>query len=108
MNLFSLMAQGTALTPVPVRVTAPGGFFTSFNQMLSSVLSIVLTLATIAVLFFLIWGGMDWLTSGGDKGKTESARNKITAAIIGLIIVISAWAIMLFVQQLTGVVIFEQ
>jgi hypothetical protein len=83
-------------------VTAPDGFFGSFKIMLQSILNIVLTIGVIAVLLYLIWGGIEWITSGGDKGKTESARNKITSAVIGLVILISAWAILQFVQSLLG------
>jgi len=41
----------------------------------------------------LIIGGIRWILSGGDKANTESARNQITAALIGLIIVFAAWAL---------------
>ena len=54
-------------------------------------------LGALLVFMYLIWGGIEWITSGGDKGKTESARNKITAAIVGLIVLASAWAILLLV-----------
>jgi hypothetical protein len=38
-------------------------------------------------------GAISWITSGGDKGKIEDARNKITAAVIGILILASAWAL---------------
>jgi hypothetical protein len=41
----------------------------------------------------LIMGGLNWITAGGDKTKLESARNQITNAVIGIIIVGSAYAI---------------
>ena len=50
----------------------------------------------------LIWGGLEWITSGGDKGKVEGARNKITAAVIGLIIVASSFAILQLVLNFLG------
>ncbi|MBI3385909.1 hypothetical protein HY031_02365, partial [Candidatus Gottesmanbacteria bacterium] len=46
-----------------------------------------------------------WITSGGDKAGMEEARNKITHAIVGLIIVGAAWAIMTLVQNFLGVTI---
>lgn len=87
---------------VTLNVGAPSSYFGNFAVMLRSLLNIVLVIGVIAVLLYLIWGGIEWITSGGDKGKTESARNKITSAVIGLIILISAWAIFQFVQQLLG------
>jgi hypothetical protein len=113
MNLFldTLLKVQTGGVPIQdkkyeVNDVASTGYFTSFGDMISNILNIVLTIGVIAVLLYLIMGGIEWITSGGDKGKTESARNKITAAVIGLVILISAWAIMLFVQQLLGIKVF--
>ncbi len=47
----------------------------------------------ILLLGFLIWGGMEWLVSGGDKGKAESARNRLTNALIGVAITAAAFAV---------------
>lgn len=83
-------------------ITTPSGFATDFGVMLNAVLSFVMLLAALLVLFYLIWGGIEWITSGGDKGKTESARNKITAAVIGIIILAAAFAILQLVLTFLG------
>jgi large-conductance mechanosensitive channel len=61
-----------------------------------------------AVLFFvwLVLGGIKWITSGGDKGKTEEARQQITAALVGLVVVFSAWAIAQLINLLFGIDLF--
>lgn len=56
----------------------------------------------IAFTYFLL-GGMNWITSGGDKSKLQTARDQITNAIIGLIIVGAAWAIMTLVGGFLGI-----
>lgn len=76
----------------------PGGNFTNLNaitisSIISALIIIVLIVAALAFLFMLILGGIRYITSGGDKGATESARGQITAALIGLVIVFAAWAI---------------
>lgn len=76
---------------------------TDAGRLISSLVSGAIVLALILVLFYLIMGGIQWITSGGDKGKTESARNKITSAIVGLAIVASAWAIFTVVGYIFGV-----
>jgi hypothetical protein len=53
-------------------------------------------LAIIAVLIVLI-GGFQYMLSGGDTTKTENARKLIVSGIIGLAIILSAWAITSFV-----------
>lgn len=53
-------------------------------------------LAIIAVIIVLV-GGFQYMLSGGDTSKTESARKLIVSGIIGLAIILSAWAITSFV-----------
>ena len=52
--------------------------------------------------FFLIMGGLTWITAGGDKTKLEKARDQITQAIIGLIIVGATYALASLVAQFFG------
>lgn len=80
-----------------VNLGAPEGF-ESLNQVtiggvVSFAITAILVLAGVIFFFMLIIGGIRWILSGGDKAKTEGARNQITAALIGLVIVFSAWAI---------------
>jgi len=81
----------------------PGdGFATNFGSLLNAVLSIVMVIAALLVFSYLIWGGIEWITSGGDKSKTESARNKITSAVIGLIVVAASYAILTLALNFLG------
>lgn len=81
----------------------PGkGFATDFGGMINGVLSFVMVIAALLVFMYLIWGGIEWITSGGDKGKTESARNKITSAIIGLVVVAASYAILTLALNFLG------
>jgi uncharacterized protein YacL len=73
-----------------------------FGTVLSEVITIVLIAAAIIALFFLILGGIRWITSGGDKAKVESARNTIIASIIGLIIALLAFFIITIVLGFFG------
>lgn len=42
------------------------------------------------LLLYMLWGGFDWITSGGEKEKIVKAQNKITNALIGIVLVIGA------------------
>jgi hypothetical protein len=53
-------------------------------------------LGIIAVVVIL-WGGFQWLTAGGNEDKVGSAKKTIIAGVIGLIIVIAAFAIVTIV-----------
>lgn len=92
-------AQQSVLT---TQVTPPKGFATDFGALLNSVLTIVMVIAALLVFFYLILGGIEWITSGGEKGKTEAARNKITAAVVGIIILAASYAIFSLVLRFLG------
>lgn len=73
------------------------------GMLISALVGVLLILAALLAFFYLILGGIQWITSGGDKAGMEAARNKITHAIVGLIIVGAAWAVMILVQNFLGV-----
>ena len=50
----------------------------------------------------IIYGGFVWLTAGGSEDRIATAKKVISAAVIGLIIVLLAWAIVIFVAQTTA------
>lgn len=72
----------------------PAGYAYDFGNLLSFILRAVLAVGALLVFAYLVLGGIEYITSGGDKGKTEKSRDKITAAIIGLIILAASWAIL--------------
>lgn len=73
------------------------------SHLIWNVVNVILVFAAIASLFFLIWGGFKWITSGGDKAKIGEARATLTAAIVGLIIAFLALFIVGVVSQLFGI-----
>jgi cbb3-type cytochrome oxidase subunit 3 len=79
-------------------ITVPG--------IISAAITLILIVAAIIFFFMLVIGGVRWILSGGDKGQTEAARNQITAALIGLVIVFAAWAIATLVGTLFGINVF--
>ena len=82
-----------------------GGYFgyTCIGPFISNLVGLGIIVAGLAVLIYLIWGGTEWITSGGDKTKTENARNRITAALVGLAIVVISWALWKIVLYFFGV-----
>lgn len=106
------LASGSAMTTLSLAAANvmaietdinPGtGYATDFSNLFSSLLNVVMLLAALLVFGFLIMGGIEWITSGGDKGKAETARNKLTAAVIGLVIVAASYAILTLILQFLG------
>ncbi len=65
--------------------------------------SLLLYLAGALAIGYLMFGGIKWITSRGDKVAVESARRHIVAAVIGLVVVISAFFILQVVFRILGV-----
>ena len=57
------------------------------------------SLAGTAALIYLIWGGIQYLSSGGNSGQTEKAKQTITWSLIGLVVVISSYAIVRYIAS---------
>lgn len=77
----------------------------TFEGVIQALISLVLIVAALIFFFMLVLGGVRWITSGGNKEQTEAARSQLTAAIIGIVIVFSAWAIIQIIQRFFGITI---
>lgn len=104
LNLAVLAAEDISLKP--------GGQFSALGDLtiggiVSGGIRLVLVIAALVFFFILVVGGIRWIVSGGDKAQTETARNQITAALVGLVIVFAAWAIVQLINVFFGINIFE-
>lgn len=104
MALNAAPAFASTFTDLRVPTTAITQFsITSIGQFIGAVLSLLFIIAGVLVFVYLVWGGLQWLTSGGDKGATQAARDRITAALVGLAIIAIAYALVRLVQYFFGV-----
>lgn len=72
----------------------------SFNDLVPQIVNLIFIVAAAMTFFYLVFGAISWITSGGDKSKVEAARNKITAAVIGLLILAATWAVFTLIVQI--------
>ncbi|MEK7458148.1 MAG: hypothetical protein AAB612_01525 [Patescibacteria group bacterium] len=103
--MLTLLAQNRP--PITLNPQANGFKITDIGLLFSRVLNVALLVSAILVFAYLVLGGVEWITSGGDKGKTEGARNKITAALVGLAIVAASYALMQVVAYFFGIDVFN-
>lgn len=82
-----------------------GGY--TVPDIVAGLIKLTLVVAAIVFFFILVIGGIQWIASGGDKAQTEAARNRITAALVGLVIVFAAWAIIALINTFFGINIFS-
>ena len=83
-----------------------GGFFANLGDLLRNVLIILFFFAALLAFVFIVIGGIQWITAGGDKIAAGNARDRITAAIIGLVVVVAAFAITAIITTALGINIF--
>lgn len=69
---------------------------------LNNVLAWVLSIAGLAAVGVIIYGGIKYLTAQGDPGKIKQASQIIAYALIGLIVVMLAGAITAFATGAIG------
>ncbi|MCL4365688.1 pilin [Patescibacteria group bacterium] len=79
----------------------------AISNFLSNAIILIYSLAAIVLIFMLLWGAFEWLTSGGDKEKISSAQKRIINAIIGILLFAIAFAIIAVLGQFTGFKFFE-
>lgn len=94
---------GAELKKTAVNPTCFGPFcYTDIGCLVANGLQWALIISSLLLLVYLAWGGIQWSTSGGDKAGLEAAKSRISAAIIGAVIVISVWALYLLLRTTLG------
>lgn len=81
-----------------------GQTYTSFGPLINAILKNSLTIAGIIFLALLIFGGVNMIASAGSSDSKKAAQSKqtITSALIGLIVVVSAYFIIEIIEVITG------
>ena len=64
---------------------------------MSQIITIILSVLGVVFLILIIYAGITWMTAAGNEEKAKKAKELIIEAIIGLIIVLAAYAISYFI-----------
>lgn len=110
-KIFKLKVNKRARVLVAAVVYAQGtlpvgespNFLCDLATIFGNVLNAVVALASIALFTMLVWGGMRYLSSGGDPKSTEQAKGIITFAIIGMALLLISWVVLRFLEEFTGI-----
>jgi len=89
MQYLALTLPGGQTVTPPSGV--PSGGIDVIAKIVANAITIMMIIAVILSLFYLIIGGMQWISSGGDKAKVASARSRIMYAIICLVVAMAAF-----------------
>lgn len=67
------------------------------ESIIATVIQTLLSIIGVVFIIIIIYGGIIWMTAGGNEEKIDKAKDLVKRAVIGLIIVVSAYAISVFV-----------
>jgi len=75
---------------------------TGFKTIVDWILNGLLVIAGVIAVIYLIYGGLTYITAGGDAEKATKGRTVLINAIIGIIIIALAFLIVNWVTQILG------
>ena len=108
--LGSGLVLATSAAPVFAQAggkfTFPGLPVADLGLLLKNMVIILFLFAALLSFIFIVLGGIQWITAGGDKMAAQAARDRITSAVVGLVIVVAAFAITIIVTTALGINIF--
>lgn len=73
-----------------------------FSLILSNLISLSFIVGSVIFFAMLVFGAIQWISSGGDKQGLESARGRITNALVGIIILFASFAIVKLIETFFG------
>lgn len=95
------------------RITQPAGYGVAadpdtksaeglIGMITQNAITLIYSFAALAVIFYFLWGAVEWILSGGDKEKINGARRKMTHALIGLALLALSFVIIAIVGEIVG------
>jgi cbb3-type cytochrome oxidase subunit 3 len=80
----------------------PGFRIPVFSEVMTFIIRGFFIVAGLIALLYLLLGALAWITSGGNKESVDKAREKIQAALIGIILIFAVLAIVGVVENILG------
>ena len=68
----------------------------------------LLIFSGIVAVFMILYAGYKYISAGGDPKQADSARNTLTYAVIGLVIILISFFIVNFISGITGTACIQQ
>ncbi len=92
--LDKVLGPGVSVAPL-----AGGDVPSTLADVFGFWFNLFMVVVAIMVLFYMLWGAFEYVTSGGDAGKTGKAQQKMVNAAIGILLVIGAYSLWLVVVR---------
>lgn len=96
------IGEGTGFGPFNNAFVTGSGPMAAVVKVVSTAIGFITICAGLYFMIQVMLGGFEWISASGDKGKLEKAQNRITHSLIGLIIVVAAFAIVSIIGTVLG------
>ena len=77
--------------------------FNSIGDFVVNLFQVALIMGSVMTFLYLVWGGIQWITSGGNQEAAKGAKEKITDAVTGLALLAAVWVIWRLVVYFLGI-----
>lgn len=96
--------------PWPTICLSPEGVATlsCIPFVFQNIVNWALIFAAVVAIFLIMFSGIKFLRSGGQEKLVEDARNTLTYAIIGLVVILLSFLIINVISDITGVGCIKQ
>jgi hypothetical protein len=93
-----LVDTGSAINDNANLVRSSGGLGNaSVGSIVATLIQAILGLLAIIFLVLMVFSGFQWMTASGNETKIKKAQDTIIAAVIGLVVVLAAYAITYYI-----------
>ena len=86
-----------------IQINGPLVGFTNIASIINNITPFVIAIAGIILFFILMWGGFDYATSQGAPDKLKSANAKLTAAVIGFVLLVLSFLLTRIISAIFGI-----
>lgn len=94
LNFLTVFAD-VSYAPVKLGFAIP-----EFNIVLTFIIRFFFIIAGLIALLYLLLGALAWISSGGNKESVDKAREKIQAALVGLILIFLVLALIAVIENI--------
>jgi len=104
---FKLLTNAPSVRAAITNPAIPGGDSPDsapqqFAITMGTLWQTIIIVGGLAFLLYFLWGGLNWILAGGDKGKLEESKSKITQGLVGLAILAASYVIVKFIESAIG------
>jgi hypothetical protein len=98
MSLAQGLSDGTVPTDLQTKIQNFTGLgTTSPEDVTVNIINVSLGFLALIAVIIILYAGFTWMTAAGNDDKISRAKQMLFAAVVGLLIIMAAWAITLFV-----------